>query len=193
MNQADELLKQIEAGSIEAFELFYEQYHRFVFSIAFKHLQNQQEAEDVSHEVFLEVSRKAGQYQPSRGSVEAWLAIKTKSRSIDWVKRKKEYACDHINEYQEKERQQVQLEENVLRKLDREALTKAISQLPYSQKQAIYHSYYQELSHREIAEKLKAPLGSVKSAIRYGLKNLRKYISESKRIQSVKGEDKYDL
>ncbi|WP_062046596.1 RNA polymerase sigma factor [Bacillus sp. JCM 19034] len=192
MNRADELLKQIEAGSIEAFELFYEQYHRFVFSIAFKHLQNQQEAEDVSHEVFIEVARKAGQYESSRGSVEAWIAIKTRSRSIDWLKRKKEYAYENINEFQEK-KHQVQLEENVLRKLDREALTTAMSRLPYPQRQAIYHSYFKELSHREIADKLQAPLGSVKSAIRYGLNNLRKYLSESKRFQSMKGEDKYDM
>lgn len=66
----------------------------------------------------------------------------------------------------------------MLAKLEREQLQLAINKIPEAQRQAVYGMYFQAKSHRELAERLERPLGTVKSLIRYGLTNLRNQLTE---------------
>ncbi|WP_156289725.1 RNA polymerase sigma factor [Oceanobacillus salinisoli] len=167
-----EWLKQISHGSRAAFDPFYEKYSTFVFQIAYHVTGNHAEAEDVCHDVFLEVFQKAHQYKPSRGSVKAWLAVKTRSRSIDRLRKKKPLLIRKLEKISLAEVDGADLE--VLREIENHLIHDALQHLPAAQKEAIYRSYFQGETHKEIAESMKKPLGSVKSLIRYGLHNLRK-------------------
>lgn len=166
------LIQEIAQGSREGFDRFYEMYIGFVYQIAISIVGDQKEAEDVCHDVFLEVFQKAGEYKFSRGSVKAWLAVKTKSRSLDNLRKRKPALMDKIDSLLQKEGKDAEV--FVLSYMEREMLLQALKGIPKDQRFAIYCSYFQGKSHREIAGAMNRPLGSIKSLIRYGLNNLRK-------------------
>jgi len=168
-----QLLNEIRNGRRESFDSFYEEHIRFVLNIALAMVKDQAEAEDVCHEVFLEVFQKSAQYTPERGSVKAWLAVKTRSRALDRLRKKKPIPADIKGEF-EIGREEVGADVQVFQNLEKNAVRDALSHIPTDQREAIYRSYFQDESHKEIAAKMHKPLGSVKSLIRYGLNNLRK-------------------
>src|SRR5699024_8500484 len=180
-----QLLKNISMGSRHSFDLLYEKHISFVFRIALHVTGNKQEAEDVCHDVFLEVYQKADQYQVSKGSVEAWLAIRTKSRALDRVRKKKPILRDKLEELLSGEEKGA--DKQFLSELEKDTIIEALKHLPKEQREAIYRSYFREETHKEIASTMNRPLGSVKSLIRYGLNNLRKQKSIFSRIDSNGG------
>lgn len=181
-------MNKIAAGSIEAFELFYEHYNQFVYSIALNLLKNKQEAEDITHDVFIEISQVAATYSPEKGSIEAWLAIRTRSRCIDLIRKKREIPTE-VQEDRTQTSIYNPIEETVMRQVDGKIITNALKQLPDSQRSAVYGSFFQNFTHKELANRLNLPLGTVKSLIRYGLRNLRKQLVQSKSLNYFKGDE----
>lgn len=181
-----QLLKNISMGSRHSFDLLYEKHISFVFRIALHVTGNKQEAEDVCHDVFLEVYQKADQYQVSKGSVEAWLAIRTKSRALDLVRKKKPILQNTLEELLSGE--EAGADKQFLSEFEKDTVLKALEHLPKEQQEAIYRSYFQEKTHKEIASTMNRPLGSVKSLIRYGLNNLRKQKSLFNKMDTGGGE-----
>src|SRR5699024_3346450 len=181
-----QLLKNISMGSRHSFDLLYEKHISFVFRIALHVTGNKQEAEDVCHDVFLEVYQKAVQYQVSKGSVEAWLAIRTKSRALDLVRKKKPLLQNTLEELLSGE--EAGADKQFLSEFEKDTVLKALEHLPKEQREAIYRSYFQEKTHKEIASTMNRPLRSVKSLIRYGLNNLRKQKSLFSKVDNGGGE-----
>ena len=67
------LLQQLRSGTTGALTVLFDRHYRQVFSLAHRILRDSAEAEDVMHEVFLEVYREAGKFDPACGSVKAWI------------------------------------------------------------------------------------------------------------------------
>jgi RNA polymerase sigma-70 factor (ECF subfamily) len=135
------------------------------------------EAEDLCHDIFVEVIDNPSQYDPARGSLEAWLAVKTKSRCLDRL-RKKQTQKQKWTKLLSPLHQGESLEEQVVTKWQAEMLHHAMEKIPAPQKRAVLGLYFQEKTQRELAEKMQRPLGTVKSLIRYGLNNLRKQLNQ---------------
>ncbi|MEH7379562.1 RNA polymerase sigma factor [Bacillus sp. JJ1533] len=167
-----ELLQKILNGSREAFDLFYEKHYSFVYNIALHIIGDHREAEDVSHDVFLEVFQKIRQYNSSKGSVRAWLAIKTKSRSLDRLRKNKPILINRLEDILTKKEKGADLQ--FLSELQKSIIIEALNHLPDEQREALIRSYFQGETHKEIADSMEKPLGSIKSLIRYGINNLRK-------------------
>ncbi|MDC3418530.1 RNA polymerase sigma factor [Aquibacillus salsiterrae] len=165
-------LKEIATGSKEAFDDFYVQHLPFVYKIAFQFTSDRLEAEDVCHDVFLEVYQKAHLYRPEKGTVEAWLAVKTKSRSIDKLRKKKTMLIHKLEGLLREEVSDAEV--SVLAHIEREVIFEALKHLPEEQQSVIYHAYFKDLTQKQIAQLMGKPLGSIKSMVRYGLNNLRK-------------------
>jgi RNA polymerase sigma factor (sigma-70 family) len=187
--EGERLLREMGRGSRAAFEAFYERYAAFVYRVALRMLHDPMEAEDLCHDIFLEAYRTAAQYDRQRGSVEAWLAVKTKSRCMDRLRRtqakqQREQAADSHP------LQGDSVEETVLAKLERETVRNVLNGIPEPQRQAVYGAYFQAKTHRELADIMARPIGTVKSLIRYGLHNLRKQLAETGWYGSGKGGDK---
>jgi len=177
----------------KSFEQFYEEYSHFVYQLALQIVKKKEDAEDICHDVFLEISKNPNSYDPSRGSIEAWLAIKTKSRSFDQLRRKKyRLQYDEQNRFFTVETTE-RVEENVFRQLEKEALLHALKRIPKLQQLAVYENFFNQRSHRQLAEELNRPLGTIKSLIRYGLKNLRKQLEGTGWKDSCKEGKKYDV
>ncbi|PAD80252.1 RNA polymerase sigma factor [Paenibacillus campinasensis] len=188
MNDNPEIwLAEIAEGSAAAFGRFYEAYAKMVYRLAFQFTKDAAEAEDLCQDIFMEVLHKAEQYDPDRGSVEAWLAVRTRCRAMDRLRRKQRLA---ITEWSEDtlpetlwtgEREAVEVA--ALRQVELEQVKKALKTIPPMQRMAVYGSYVEQMSHREMAELMKRPVGTVKSLIRYGIQNVRK------RLDIVSGKE----
>ncbi|WP_207634180.1 RNA polymerase sigma factor [Halalkalibacter urbisdiaboli] len=178
-SEGETWLREIEDGSAIAFEQFYDQYSSFVFGIALNILKNKNDAEDLCHDVFLEIYKNPSSYNRERGSVEAWIAVKTKSRCLDRLKRKKiAYGTDNdLADISDSSN----VEEKVLANVDRELVMGALQRLPELQRKVIYGNYFLGQSHRKLSEQLNRPLGTIKSLVRYGMNNMKHYFNTKAR------------
>lgn len=188
------LLHELKQGSMEAFDLFYEKYASLVYHIALKMTKEQMEAEDICHDVFLEVFRKIDEFDPSRGSVESWLAVKTRSRTLDWLRKKRRMVCEQLETSRigQPDGTADPIGESVLRHMEKEQLRAALERIPSSQRTALYGKYFESKTQKELSEKLNYPLGTVKSLIRYGINNLRKQFNQLGWLEPTVGFKEHD-
>jgi RNA polymerase sigma factor (sigma-70 family) len=190
MNRPDdgmsEVLREMCGGSAEAFDRFYARFAPLVMQIALRTLGERMEAEDVCHDVFIEVLRRGDSYDPMRGSLEAWLAVMTRSRCLDRLRRSKRVQAGEVEEERAADVSDAP-EEQVVSLLQREAVRDALQTLPVNQRQAVMHSYFGAQTHRELSAAWNVPLGTVKSWVRYGLNNLRKHLEKHGWAREVEG------
>lgn len=183
------LLEQMDQGSIAAFDEFYESYAPFVYQIALALTKNKSEAEDLCHDIFLEVYRKPHQFNPRRGTIKAWLAVKTKSRFIDSLRKKNRWQLEPGEELFDKLIAEDNSEEMVLSKMEKDVIMRAIEKLPKTQKEALLGKYYLLKTQKEIASDMQKPIGTIKSFLRYGLHNLKKQLIQ---VGWVRGDQSHE-
>ncbi|MFC4601285.1 RNA polymerase sigma factor [Cohnella hongkongensis] len=174
-----ELIVLLKEGSLEAFDRFYEQAAPFVMRIAGKLLGgDRMEMEDVCHDVLLAVISQPEKYSPDRGSVEAWLAVLTKSRCMDRLRKRRRIVLEERDSPFERglalAGEAALTEQRVLAKMEGEALRRALSELDGVQRRTLTEVYYRRRTRRELAEAWDVPVGTVKSRVRYGLSRLHK-------------------
>lgn len=170
------MLEEMKEGSYSAFTRFYERYADLVYRVALRRTGDAAEAEDVCQDVFLSVMDQPERYDPARGSVEAWLVVMTKSRSLDRLRRRKRV---QLEAWEEQSLARVSsslttIDETVLTRLELDSLRNALRGMPIHQQKVLVGAYLEERSHRELAETLRRPIGTVKSWIRSGLQQLRR-------------------
>lgn len=169
------LVAEIVRRQSEALERLYERYRMVVYHLAFKILNNRETAEEVVLEVFWQVWRDAERYDSQRGSVGAWIATAARSRAIDALRARRG------NPAAEEDVEQAFLaadpaeDPEVQTSLGQRAelVRSALESLPADQRTALELSFFNGLSHAEIAERLQEPLGTVKTRIRSALLRLR--------------------
>jgi RNA polymerase sigma-70 factor (ECF subfamily) len=159
--------------SLQWFDDFYKQNVSYVYKIALHIIRDPVEAEDLCHDVFLEVIQHPEQFDPGRGSIKAWLAVKTRSRAIDRLRKQKRQGLNSTPEPAVTNSTDPTAE-SVLRKLDIESLHESLRHLPKPQREALAATFFQSLRQNELAKLTGRPLGTIKSRIRYGVKNIRK-------------------
>lgn len=173
-----ELIREMCEGSAEAFDLVYARYMPFILHVALRVVGDRMEAEDICHDVFLEVLRKGAGYDPSRGSVEAWLAVMTRSRCLDRLRRSKRMSFGLEQNAEPQSASSLGPEAQAESRLQREALVEALHSLPLRQREAIVSSYYGSHTQRELSDAWNVPIGTVKSWVRYGIQNIRKQMQQ---------------
>lgn len=172
-----ELLRRIGRGDRASFEQFYDRFSRVLFSIAYRLLRNEQAAEDVLQEVFVQIWKKAPLYDPARGKPMTWVVTLTRHRAIDIIRSTQRRSQLH---------EDVKLETEVGEKFDdhdsfsavtsgerHEFVREAMRKLSDEQRQALELAFFGSLTQAEIAERLDLPLGTVKARIRRGMMKLR--------------------
>lgn len=190
--ELDDLLEQMKRGSEQAFAKFYDTYINCVFRIAYHLVRDQQEAEDICHDVLLDVFLKPDSYDPKRGSIQAWLAVKTRSRCLDHLRKKKPVFVPNWEFLTSKLEQAPAAELLALKKSEQQAVRLALRDIPDEQRQVLYGAYYDERTQRELAAELERPLGTIKSRIRYGLHNIKKRLALGGWIHSGQGGGHHD-
>ena len=168
-----ELVRAVGAGNQVALRELYERTHKIVFTLTFRILKDPLTTEEVVLDVYHDVWRRAATYDSSRGSVVGWIANLTRSRAIDRLRResrKKRVPPDFRTSdsgVSEPSGDELTVEER------RRVLAGALQALTDDERRAIETAYFEELSYAEVAERLNAPLGTIKTRIRAGLAKLR--------------------
>jgi RNA polymerase sigma-70 factor, ECF subfamily len=158
----------------EILETLYSQYGSRALGFATRVLRDQHLAEDVVQDSFIQVWRRAGSFDPRRGSVLSWLMAVVYHRCIDVLRGQKarprtiSWGCDAADRPAPQDTW-----DHVEQRLRMSVVRRAVSQLPREQREVIELGFFAGYSHREIAERLTIPLGTVKGRSRLALRRLR--------------------
>jgi RNA polymerase sigma-70 factor (ECF subfamily) len=160
---------------VKAFEQLYDLHSRTVYSLVRRIIQQSSTAEEVVQDVFLQLWRNAAQYDSEKGPFVPWLLTLARNRALDHLRLKNERQRrrEDLTEVMPPLAIAPGCEEILDQKRRAERVQALMGSLHPRQKQAIELAYFEGLSHSEIAEALKEPLGSVKSWIRNGLQRLK--------------------
>ncbi len=172
-------IAQVEEGALEA---LYARYATSVYSLAMFMLKQQPLAEEVTQDVFLNIWLKAATYKAERGEPRAWIMSIAHHRIVDFIRsRRRTPPISEPDEFDALERlpsSGISTEEEVERSLDRDRIIKALASLPEAQKQVIILAYFEGYSQSEMAEKLRQPLGTVKTRVRLAMQKLRTILED---------------
>lgn len=151
----------------------YDRYSSIVYSVALRVVGDTGTAEDILQEVYMQLWRNPGAFDSSRGSLPAWLAVITRNRAIDFLrKRRPESDIADVIVSSEPD-----LAGDVARNRAVEKIRGTLGSMPVAQRSVLEMAFFEGLTHSEIAEKTGEPLGTIKTRIRTGLLALRKALN----------------
>lgn len=188
MSESEELLiKRALKGDIDAFESIVYKYEKMIYSLAYRMLNNREDASDITQEVFVKLF-KALDKVAERPNLKAWLYTVCYNTAIDEIRRKKGKetlsADAPMNDNEESFVQSLKAdepspEEKMLKKEKSEILIRAINQLNEKHKRLIILRDINSLSYNEIAEITNQSLGTVKSGISRARRSLRDILEQT--------------
>ncbi len=169
----EELLQAIVREDEESLAILYDRYKTILFSVIFRILNNRAEAEDVLQETFLQIWQKARNFDENRGRGFTWIVTLARSRAIDRLR--SVVSQNRIAEQSAVENKDVivDVEQDTVNKHQRQAVQKVMAELSVEQQKVLHLAYFEGLSQTEIADKIDAPLGTVKTRMRNGMSKLR--------------------
>ncbi|HEU4438792.1 MAG TPA: sigma-70 family RNA polymerase sigma factor [Methylomirabilota bacterium] len=169
------LIAAIATGDRDAFSRFYDLAAPLAYGLIRRVLRDPDAAAEVLQEVFWQVWKEAAQYDPKRGSPEAWLVMRAKTRAIDRLRSMRRRDRTFVAPMDESmaRRDDPPGESPAGMAEDRGLVRGALAQLPEPQRRVIELAFFDGLTQSEIASKLGEPLGTVKTRARLGLERLR--------------------
>lgn len=166
------LLCAVAEGEQPAFATLYQKTSGQLYAIALKMLRDKALAEEATQDAFIKIWHNASSYQRSKGTVLTWMVSIVRYRALDVIRyhgiRKEvslpdEFGLADLSSSQSSTEQR--------------QLEKCLEELDDDQRQAIHLAYFGGLSHHEVEQHLRSPLGTIKSWIRRGLQSLQRCLS----------------
>ena len=161
------LVAAMARGDRDALAKLYERHSGVLLGLALRIVKERREAEDLLHDVLLEAWRHAKDFDPKRGRVRTWLAIRMRSRALDLQKSARvsrnagDAGLDALVDQGERSSP------------DHARVRAALAELGPDQRQVLELAYFEGLSCSEIASRIAIPVGTVKSRLAAGLSRLR--------------------
>jgi RNA polymerase sigma-70 factor (ECF subfamily) len=179
-----EILERIARGDARALRTLYDLFGGKVLAVALRVLRDRADAEEIVQETFLELWRRAREFDPKRGSPGAFLVTIARTRAIDRLRARGSLDRAHVSAgvaaRDDAQAEPVPLE-LVEQRRDRERLQKALDELPAEQRTVIEMAYFEGLTQREIATRTGEPLGTVKTRVRLGMEKLAGWLGDDER------------
>jgi len=172
------LVAAIAAGDRDALARLYDAYSPLLFGLAKRILGNVAAAEDLLHDVFLEVWLHAAEYSADRGSVPAWLTVRTRSRALDRLGKSTRDARAVERASNERADSTAAV---APASVDGARVRQAAQALPEELVAVLELAYFEGLSSSEIAARLNTPIGTVKSRMARALSLLREAMASRER------------
>lgn len=164
------LMGAIAGGDRQALARLYDRHAGTLLAVGIRMLGSRREAEDVLHDVFLELWRRSADYDAARGTVRTWIAMRMRSRSLDRLKSAAFSRTAPIDEVGERGPTS---DDDPAMAADRTRVRRALAGLPPEQRAVLELAYFEGLSSQEMAARLAIPMGTVKSRVAAGLAKLR--------------------
>ena len=181
---ADEVLvAAMAAGDRAALATLYERHASLLLGLALRIVRERREAEDLLHDVFLEAWRTAKDFDPKRGRVRTWLAIRMRSRALDLQK------SARVSRNTGDAGLDLLVDEAEGASPDHGRVRSALAELGSDQRRVLELAYFEGLSCSEIAQRVAIPVGTVKSRLAAGLHRLRSGLA-ARRGTGIAGIDR---
>lgn len=174
-----DLVRAVARGDERAFASLFDSYSPRLFGFLLRMLKSEAEAEEVLQEVFMQVWQRAADFDEARGRAFTWIVTIARSRALDRLRTRRSNDRKDTLAFCERQGYEPRGLEDIIRSEEREMVRRALGELSEAQRQAILLAYFEGLTHPEIAERLGAPLGTVKTRTRDGLGKLRKILGQS--------------
>ncbi|MEM7682949.1 MAG: sigma-70 family RNA polymerase sigma factor [Planctomycetota bacterium] len=171
------LLPKVAQGDAQAVSDCLSKYGRLVWSLAVRMLGPGPDAEDAVQEVFVELWRCAERFDPAKGREETFVGTVARRRLID--QRRRRSARPQTQTMVAEPPAEAPGTDRLASQEDLERIEAAMSELKPEQAEALRFAVADGLSHREVAERMGLPLGTVKTHVRRGLIRLRDRLATS--------------
>jgi RNA polymerase sigma factor (sigma-70 family) len=149
-----------------------------LFGITLRICGDRQAAEDVLHDVYLTIWKRAGAYEPSRASPITWLATIARNRAIDWRRAQTIRRTTPLDDTQPIVDTRPSALEALSADQDAHLLHDCLDTLEDRQRESIRTAFFDGLTYAQLAERQNTPLGTVKSWVRRGLMKLRECLEQ---------------
>ncbi len=186
------VVEGMAAGDERATGVLYDRHAAVMYGLALRLVTEPADAEEVVLEAFAQAWRDASRYMPHRGSVQGWLTMMVRSRALDAARartrraRTVDAAAGDMNDAPVAMSAGSPAPDQLVEDTERStALGAALRTLPDPQRHAIELAFFEGLTHQEVAERLREPLGTIKTRIRLGMLKLREMLYVLAPEQSV--------
>jgi RNA polymerase sigma-70 factor (ECF subfamily) len=178
------LLARTALADQAAFAELYRQTSAHLYAIALRILQQPAVAEETLQEAFVSVWHHAGSYTPAKSQPQTWLTSIVRNRCLDQRRRRELDTVTLTRDNDDDVEMDLPAEgptpvEMLQAGAEAQSVRACLETLEGGQKQAIALAFYQGLSHAELADHLRQPLGTVKSWVRRGLERLKQCLDRA--------------
>ncbi|MBL8838421.1 MAG: sigma-70 family RNA polymerase sigma factor [Alphaproteobacteria bacterium] len=168
------LLGDAAAGDRAAFRAVYDATAPHLLGVALRILRRRDAAEEVVQEAYVSIWQHAGEYRRERGTPIAWMGTIVRNRALDRIRRERAtVALDDVPGHEDWHDPDPLPDDATATSQEARRLAVCLDALDAKQRRAIVLAYREGLTHDEIARRLPAPLGTVKTWIRRGLMQLK--------------------
>jgi len=180
------LVERMIAGDESALSTLYDRYSGMLFSMLVRILKDTSAAEEILQDLFLQLWRNPSRFDPSRGSLPAWLLVIGRNRAISRLRsrERREVSDDSEGFSMESIPSPGNIEEEAQRSQLAQRLKSAMATLPPEQREAVELAYFEGMSQTEIAARTGSPLGTVKSRVRAAMQSLKDKFGDGTARQS---------
>ncbi len=175
------LLEALARGDKKWFEALYKKYYKQLFTLAYRYVGRAETAEEIVHDVFINIWNKAGQLN-IQVSMKSYLFRSVVNSSLNYIKKEKAdaekqsaYLVVHHPDQTDEVDEHVDADEQLLKGLE-----EALALLPEKCKQVMYLSRFGKLKQQEIADQMDISVKTVKNHLTYGFKKLREHLEKHK-------------
>lgn len=180
-NDSD-LAERLKRRESPAMEELYDRYGKLVYSVIFRIVKEAAVAEDLAQETFLRIWNRVQFFDHEKGAMGPWILAVARNRAIDYLRSVDGRMARKSSEFEgvmEHPSAFVNIERDILNSDRARLLREAFAKLTPNQRVVIEMAYYEGLSQSEMAERMKQPLGTVKTWVRTALKILRNELEEA--------------
>lgn len=172
-NSINDLLRATARADRTAFHALYQASAPKMFGIALQVCRERTLAEDALQEGFVEIWRKAAQFDPTRGRGEAWMAVIVRNRSVDLLRRKGRNPSS-LGDSEALAGMSTPESSGGREGSDEYlSLVACLGQLREQDREAVLLAYYEGASREELATRYGAPVNTIKARLRRALQALR--------------------
>jgi RNA polymerase sigma-70 factor, ECF subfamily len=165
------LLRRCAASDRAAFRMLYDRWSSRLYGVALRITRQSPLAADAMHDAFVQIWQQAERFDPDRGTPEAWMVGMVRYRALDLIRRQGREVLGYEAEEQEDEAPDALA--RLVSTAEGAALHRCLAELEEARRKLVVMAFVDGLSHSELAERMRVPLGTVKSWLRRSLISLR--------------------